>query len=187
MKKRTVIVVLAVLVIVVAVFVRRGLVGTPVDYSSDIQSKDFDLEFRYGSIGSDNGGLPYKIWHVLPVLFPEYLPDKGAGGKNYASLGLIYEKGHTQPIGMSLRKGFVDSVGLNCAVCHTGTWRESESGEVHAVSGMPAHQFDLGGYFGYLFACNNDPRFTEENVTQAIKNLDGLTVIEKLIMPLAFK
>ena len=32
--------------------------------------------FKYGSIGSEAGkGIPYRIWKVLPVMFPEYLPD----------------------------------------------------------------------------------------------------------------
>ena len=46
------------------------------------------------------------------------------------SLGFIYEPGHELPIGVSrrYRLGF-DQVGLNCAVCHTGTLRDSPRGD----------------------------------------------------------
>ena len=38
--------------------------------------------FLYGSVGTEEGGVPYLIWLVLPRIFPEYLP--GPGG--YASI-----------------------------------------------------------------------------------------------------
>lgn len=167
--------------------ISRLMKGVPVDYSTDPGSPAFNEQFKYGSIGSDDGGLPYKIWRVLPVVFPEYLPDKGAGGPNYASFGLIYEKDHTQPIGMSIRKGLVDTVGLNCAVCHTGSWRASADGERHAVTAMPGQQFNLGDYFNFLFQCVDDPRFTEEKLVPAIKAQDGLGMIDRLILGTAIK
>ena len=64
------------------------------------------------------------------------------------SLGFIYEPGET------CRSAFpdagdwaVDQVGLNCAVCHTGTVRETPSSAAQIVLGMPAHQLDLQRFF----------------------------------------
>jgi hypothetical protein len=166
-------------------YVRRGLEGTPIDYSTDSQSKAFDEQFRYGSIGSDAGGLPYHIWKVLPEVFPEFLPDKGAGGKDYSSFGALYEEGRDRPIGVAKREGFVDSVGLNCAVCHTGAVRESPNSPPKFISAMPAQQFDLGAYFNFLFACADDPRFTSDVIIKAIEAQGSVGFIEKLILPTA--
>ena len=124
--------ILWIIVIVVVVWIAVSLVwrftsDRPVDYASDVD------HFKYGSIGSEPGGSlsaaiggllpPYEIFKVLPQVCPDRLP----GG--YASLGLIFEPGHDLPIGVSRRHrlGF-DQVGLNCAVCHTGTVRESAGG-----------------------------------------------------------
>ena len=44
----------------------------------------------------------------------------------YASFGFIVEPGHELPIGVSRRRRIgIDHVGLNCAVCHTGTVRDT--------------------------------------------------------------
>src|ERR1700732_4109830 len=108
--------------------VSRQLLNRPVDYS------DIREHFKYGSIGSEPGnGIPYWIWKVLPEMFPEKLPGKG-----YASLGFVVEPGKDTPIGFSQRTVFINRVGLNCAVCHTGTYRESESSQPTIVLGMPA-------------------------------------------------
>src|SRR5678809_1671562 len=76
--------------------------------------------FLFGSIGTEeSGGIPYWIWLVLPRLFPEYLPAPGG----YALLGLLSKEGYEMPVGLSkVRIGF-ERVGINCAVCHTGSYR----------------------------------------------------------------
>ncbi len=100
----------------------------PVDY---VDIKD---HFKYGSIGSEAGkGVPYRIWKVLPEMFPEHLPNGVQPGKgSYASLGFIYEPDPTTgllrdtPIGFSKRRMMgIEFVGLNCSVCHTATFRGS--------------------------------------------------------------
>src|SRR5215212_2064817 len=99
--------------------------------------------FKYGSIGSDSGsGVPYWIWRVLPRVFPEYLPDRP--GEGYARMGFVYEApDRDRPIGTSLRAHPVDQVGLNCAVCHTGTIQDAPGGQTRIMLGMPAQQFDI--------------------------------------------
>ena len=87
---------------------------TPSDYT------DITEQWKYGSIGSDVEGLPLKIWRILPDVFSDKLPGPG-----YESIGFVFESGREAPIGVSIRKGAIPLVGLNCALCHTGTVRES--------------------------------------------------------------
>ena len=144
----------------------------PVQYSA------IEEHFKYGSIGSEVGGSvftpvggilpPYWIFKALPAICPDKLP----GG--YASLGLLFEKGQELPIGVSrrFRLGF-DQVGLNCAVCHTGTYRASAQSEPQVVLGMPAHGLDLQRFFAFVNSCILDPRFTPDNVIGKIQAAGG--------------
>jgi hypothetical protein len=81
--------------------------------------------FKFGSIGAERrAGIPYYIWAVMPKVFPDYLPNRPGDG--YARFGLIFESpSGKRPIGTSLRNAQVELVGLNCAVCHTGTLRDA--------------------------------------------------------------
>src|SRR4051812_4123248 len=117
---------------------------------------DVREHFKYGSIGAEGRtGVPYWIWAVLPAMFPEHLPNRP--GEGYARFGLIFESDKAaRPIGTSYRETQTALIGLNCAVCHTGTIRESPTGPRHIVLGMPAHQFDLQSYERFFFACAKD-------------------------------
>lgn len=128
--------------------------------------------FKYGSIGSEaGGGVPYWLWKVLPELFPEYLPDRP--GEGYERVGFIYESPeHDRPIGTSYREKPVGLVGLNCAVCHVGTYRESPEAERQVVLGKPAQDFDLQAYIQFLFAAGNDERFTADVLVPAIEEIN---------------
>jgi hypothetical protein len=139
---------------------------------------DIVEHYKYGSIGSEPGlsltrpagGVlpPYWVFKALPEVCPEKLP----GG--YASLGLLYEEGRDLPIGVSRRwrLGF-DQVGLNCAVCHTGTVRETASSRRQVVLGMPAHQLDLKEFFQFVLDCSLDERLTGENLLGKIEEAGG--------------
>jgi hypothetical protein len=165
-------VIVAVLVVLLALFLWRFRVDSPVTYKSD------EDHFKYGSIGAEPGGSvftpvggvlpPYDIFRVLPDICPDKLP----GG--YASLGLIVEPGHDMPIGVSKRKrlGF-EQVALNCAGCHTGTYRASPQDQPKIVLGMPAHSLDLQRFFDFVTSCTLDPRFTPDNVIGKIQAAGG--------------
>src|SRR5262245_24380571 len=86
---------------------------------------DIRDHFKYGSVGAESrAGVPYWIWAALPGLFPDLLPNRPGDG--YARFGLIFESDKAgRPIGTSYRELQTGLVGLNCAVCHTGTIRES--------------------------------------------------------------
>jgi hypothetical protein len=152
-------------------FVKTFLLSEPVVYN------DITQHFKYGSIGSEPvNGIPYWIWKVLPEMFPEKLPGSG-----YASLGFIYEPGKDLPIGISKRRLTVDRVGLNCAVCHTGTVRESASSPPRIVLGMPANTVQLQNYVRFLTDCAADGRFTADNVVRQIETHIHLNFIDRLI------
>lgn len=134
--------------------------------------------FKYGSIGSEGrSGIPYWVWVVLPTVFEDLLPP-GPGGLadegSYERLGFLYEENSPggRPIGTSYREKTVPFIGLNCAVCHTGTLKESADSPTRIILGMPAHQFDLQKYLRFLFAVADDPRFTADRIIPAIAQVN---------------
>jgi hypothetical protein len=160
----------------------------PVEYTDDVQ------HFEYGSTGGERtDGIPYWLWVSLPELFPEYLPDKKPG-RGYSAFGMIYEPGkdprYDLPIGMSMRKfRGIDVVYLNCAVCHTGTVRDSPGATPRIVPGMPAHTFDLGAWGKFLTTIPTDQKFTPLRLMDQIskmqddphRRVDKPDVINRLI------
>lgn len=118
------------------------LAQAPVDYTPPAD------HFLHGSIGSDGyDGIPLQIWKVLPEMFPEYLPERGAGYlripesertylDGYATFGMIVETGRSLPVGFSQRRVYIDRVGLNCALCHTSTIRIGDGLDAERIYGM---------------------------------------------------
>jgi hypothetical protein len=143
-------------------------------------------QFKYGSIGSEPGvsvlqpvgGVlpPYWVFRALPDICRDKLP----GG--YASLGFIVEPGHELPIGVSRRRRLgVEQVGLNCAVCHTGTVREKPGAPRRIVLGMPAHQIDLQSFVEFVLDCTLDNRVTADNLRGRFPRRGGPSVMERLL------
>ncbi|HEV8488052.1 MAG TPA: cytochrome c [Blastocatellia bacterium] len=143
--------------------------NAPVDY---VKIED---HFKYGSIGSDvDLGIPYWIWKVLPDVFADKLPGEG-----YESLGFVQEPGHDTPIGFSKRRVGLDRVGLNCAVCHTGTVRDTPDSQRRIYPGMPANTMNLQAYYRFLFDCVRDGRFTGDNILTAIEARKRLNMVDR--------
>jgi hypothetical protein len=138
---------------------------------------DITEHYKYGSIGSEVGGTlsdavggllpPEQIFTALPAMFPDKLP----GG--YAALGFITEPGKDLPIGVTrrYRLGF-PQVGLNCAVCHVGTYRITQQSKPQVVLGMPANRLKIQEFFEFIIAATLDPRFTADNVIGTINRTD---------------
>ena len=121
--------------------------------------------FLYGSTGTeDPAGVPYWIWLVLPRVFPDLLP--GPGG--YASIGIIGQEGHELPVGFSKRVIGFERVGINCALCHAGTYRLKASDNPIIVATAPSHQVSPQQYLRFLFACANDSRFNAKTILAEI-------------------
>jgi cytochrome c553 len=134
--------------------------------------------FKYGSIGAENAqGLPYWIWFVLPKMFPEYLPSPGG----YAALGLPWERSAELPVGFSKKTIGFDRVAINCAFCHTGSVRLTESSLPIILPGGPSHTFDVLGYQRFLFSSANDPRFNTTAVLNAIGAVYDMPWYERLL------
>lgn len=141
------------------------------DKNTPERHADILAHFKYGSIGAeDRAGIPYSIWRVLPKIFPNYLPQRP--GTGYERVGFVYESGQARPIGTSIRDRQVRLIGLNCAICHTGTVRYEPNGPPKIVLGMPAHQFDFQAYFNFLVKCANDPAFNADVLLAAIRKDD---------------
>jgi len=150
---------------------------------------DIVEHFKYGSIGSEPGvsllrpvgGVlpPYAVFRALPSLCRDRLP----GG--YASLGFIFEEGRDLPIGVSRRRRQgIDHVGLNCAVCHTGTVREAPDAPPRIVPGMPAHQLDLQSFVEFVLQCSLDNRVTAATLRGQLPEEGGPSAFERLLLRL---
>ncbi len=170
--------VVLVLAIIAALLVNRYAPNRPVVYG------DITEHFKYGSIGSDiENGLPLRILQVLPRMFPGYMP--AGGPQNYTAFGFIQEPGRPLPIGFSIRRRLIDLAGLNCAACHVGEVRASADAEPQVILGMPANTVDLQLFFGFLFACAGDNRFTADNIMAEMEKDGHLFLVDRLIYRLA--
>ena len=156
--------------------------GGPEHFHDDTQ------HFLHGSIGSETAsGLPYEVWQALPVLFPE-----GFQGKDtYEAFGFLYqqdEKGRTDlPIGISRRDRLgITQVWFNCAVCHTGTYRETAGSAPEIVPGMPSNNLELHGFIDFLLTASTSPKLTAEPLFEAIKDSgNGLGPVKRLLWRVA--
>jgi hypothetical protein len=130
---------------------------------------DILTEFKYGSIGTEGTvGVPYWIYKVMPEVFADKLPARG--GTGWERIGFTYEHpGADLPLGTTKSDDWVPRVGLNCATCHAGAYREVPGGAPRVVLGMPSHQMDLQAYARFLSAAAHDPRFTADTLVAAMK------------------
>src|SRR5918993_3250115 len=142
---------------------------------------DIVTEFKYGSVGTEETvGVPYWVWRVLPEVFPDKLPNRPGDG--YARLGFIYETPASDlPIGASRGAGWLPRVGLNCATCHVGSYREAPGAPPAIVLGMPAHQMDLQAYARFLSAIAKDPRFNSDTLLAAMRKRPGFGFFDGLV------
>ncbi len=135
-------------------------------------------QFKYGSIGTEQEqGVPYWIWLVLPRIFPDKLP--GPGG--YTSLGITWEEGQEMPVGFTKKTIGFPRVGINCATCHSTTFRKTADDKPTIVAAGPSNKFDLQSYIRFLSASANDSRFTPDYILEEIKYSHDFSWLEKLL------
>ncbi len=134
--------------------------------------------FLYGSIGTEGtDGVPYWIWLVLPRVFPDKLPS--AGG--YQSLGLVMQEGRDLPVGLSKQTIGMARVGINCAFCHTATYRKSPADIPVVVPAGPGNTTSPQDYLRFLFACASDPRFTSSTIMAEVAKNYRLSLLDQVI------
>lgn len=134
--------------------------------------------FKYGSVGIEGEeGIPYWIWQVLPRVFADKLPAPGG----YAAFGFSWEPGRELPVGLSKTDLFGGPrVAINCAFCHTSSFRTSPSGPRTLVPAGPAHQLNPQAYLRFLHTVADDPRFTASEILSAISGLTTLSWMQRL-------
>ncbi|MBB3189918.1 c-type cytochrome [Halomonas cerina] len=137
--------------------------------------------YRYGSIGTESEeGLPYWVWRVLPGLFPQHLPGEGED-EGYAALGIVWEEGEPTPVGFSLKTIGFPRIGINCAACHTATYRTAADGERRIVPTGPHQTFDPQAYLRFLGDAAADPDFTADTLLAAIQEETELSWLDRLL------
>ena len=108
--------------------------------------------------------------------------QRSCPAKGMRRLAFWWSREKIPPIGFSQRTVFVNRAGLNCAVCHTGTYRESANSQPTTVLGMPAIKLDLQGYINFLTDCALDPRFSPQYMMPAIEAIGGkLNFLERFV------
>ena len=140
-------------------------------FKSDKQQLADDpvARFAYGSLdGELLAGIPYPIFMILPRVFPDlvakyategYGPQKlGFGG--YGAFGLAWEEGQRLPFGLSIKRLGYERVTINCALCHTASYRLSTNDQPRFAIGGPAHTLNLQGLLRFLIAASHDERFS---------------------------
>jgi hypothetical protein len=133
--------------------------------------------FLYGSIGTEGtSGVPYWIWLVLPRVFPDKLPYPGG----YSSLGINFQEGRELPIGFSKQTIGIDRVGINCAFCHTTSYRTSADAKPIYVAAGPSNTTSPQDYLRFLFACASDPRFNSKTIMAEIARNYHLSLLDRL-------
>jgi hypothetical protein len=157
----------------------------PVTYES------IEDHFKYGSIGSEPGGSllapvggvlpPYWVFKSLPSICSDKLP------KGYSTFGFITEPGRDLPIGVSRRRRLgIDQVGLNCALCHTGTVRETPASPPRIVLGMPANRLDLQAFVQFVLECSLDNRLTPAAIKGRLPKHGGPSLFERALLDFGF-
>jgi processive rubber oxygenase RoxA-like protein len=164
------------IIVVIAAMVVMSLLRVRGDGEPQFVSSED--HFKYGSIGTeDEAGVPYWIWQVLPRMCADKLP--GPGG--YASLGFVWEDGRELPVGFSKRNVWgVSSVAINCAFCHTATFRTQPGIRPTIVAAGPSHRIDPQAYVRFLLACAEDPRFNASEMLAEIERMTDLPWLEAL-------
>jgi cytochrome c2 len=164
---------------IVLVLVAGGLLYTRLAHEEPAPYFQSDEEhFLYGSVGTEAGqGVPYWVWLVLPRIFPEYFPQPGG----YASIGLVSRDGHDMPIGLSKVTVGFPRVGMNCAMCHTASFRARPADVPTIYPAAVSHQTGPQEYQRFLIAAASDPRFTASTILDEIARNTKLSLVDQLL------
>jgi cytochrome c553 len=134
--------------------------------------------FLFGSIGTEAAeGVPYPVWLVLPRVFPDLLPAPGG----YASVGFLSKDGREMPIGLSKVTVGFPRVGINCAMCHTASYRTRPDEPPTIVPAAASNTTSPQDYVRFLFAAAADPRFNADTLLGEISRNTRLSLMDRLL------
>jgi hypothetical protein len=99
----------------------------------------------------------------------------------YEDFGMLWEKDRDTPIGFSKKVIGFPRVGINCALCHTGSYRTAHDQEPNFVLAAPATRLDVQRYQRFLAACAADERFTADTLLREIEKDTDLSWLDRLL------
>lgn len=138
---------------------------------------DDQAAFKYGSLNGELlAGIPYPIFMILPRVFPDLIEKHAAAGwgpekarhGGYGAFGFPWEPGERLPIGFSIRKLGFERVTVNCALCHTSSYRLTQDEQPRFAIGGPGHTANVQALLGFLFDAAQDRRFTSARLMPEI-------------------
>jgi hypothetical protein len=132
--------------------------------------------YKYGSVGNQNTEIPYWIWLILPRVFSDLLPHPGG----YTALGFTWEPGQETPVGVSKQTIGYPRITLNCAICHSGTYRETSTAPPVILPTAPSSKFNYERYRQFLTRAAADSRFTADYLLTEIKYNHQFSIFEDL-------
>jgi hypothetical protein len=143
--------------------------------------------FKYGSLGAEwELGIPYPIFHVLPRVFGDLLPEPGG----YRAFGIPWEEGRELPVGFSKKTVGFPRITQTCAICHVASYRTSPDATPVIVPSGPSHTTNAMAFLDFLEAAANDPRWSGDGMLPEMTRYFDLGIDDKLlyrylIIPLA--
>jgi hypothetical protein len=142
-----------------------------------ITEGDEETRFMYLSLGAERDtGIPYWIFYVMPLMFPEKLPAEGG----YVSLGLSWEEGKELPVGLSKTVIGYPRVSMNCAFCHTQQ-PKLVNGELLLTPTRRGHMGNAEKLHQFLLECAKDPKFNSDNILTEIRTWTKLDWIDRVL------
>ena len=85
------------------------------------------------------------------------------------------------PIGLSKVTVGFPRVGINCAMCHTASFRARPDDVPTIYPAAASHQTGEQEYLRFLIACASDPRFTADTILAEIAKNTRLSFIDRLL------
>src|SRR5262245_51196144 len=193
---------MAALVAIGAIYVRYEVYYGYQDPCADVSEgrrdevcRDREEEwFKYGSLGSEinlstrgllgtelrGRGIPYPIFHALPRVMADLLPEPRSGG--YRAFGIPWEEGRELPVGFSKRRLFgFELVTQNCAICHTATYRTAADRPSVVVPTGPSHTTNVMGFLDFMERVSEDPRLSADGLMYDMNQMFELNWIQNLL------
>ena len=152
---------------------------------------DIGEHFKYGSIGTEmSNGVPDWIEKSSPRCFPSTCStaarrDTRHSGYDHRERCLRQAVRYPRRLLRIRRIKVFDRVSINCAACHSSTYRETPKNDLTLAVRHPRHRLNLLGYFDFLFRCAVIPGSTPARSWPRIDARTRLGPLERIIDEIA--